>query len=132
MQLNNNNENSLIRWKAYFFFNDSSTLPVRLQTIASQFALINWLYGECIWLYLSLRKEGVKQNFASVRWDTANTLKRISFSSPIQMLKLFSTSFETIASLMWWLLERLNQANGESQRGFLQNVPTFQCFVHYS
>ena len=132
MQLNNNNENSLIRWKAYFFFNDSSTLPVRLQTIASQFALINWLYGECIWLYLSLRKEGVKQNFASVRWDTANTLKRISFSSPIQMLKLFSTSFETIAPLMWWLLERLNQANGESQRGFLQNVPTFQCFVHYS
>ena len=132
MQLNNNNENSLIRWKAYFFFNDSSTLPVRLQTIASQFALINWLYGECIWLYLSLRKEGVKQNFASVRWDTANTLKRISFSSPIQMLKLFSTSFETIASLMWWLLERLNRANGESQRGFLQNVPTFQCFVHYS
>ena len=65
-------------------------------------------------MYLGLRKEGVKQNFASLWWDTANTFKRISFSTPIQMLKLFSTSFETIASLMWRLLERLNQANGES------------------
>ena len=58
-----------------------------------------------------------------IRIPTKQNKHNCLIYSGILMLKLFSTSFETTASLMWRFLKLHNPANGEFSPWFLLKLP---------